>query len=279
MQQFASKPRKKNIMIDFIKNVILFYENKFISDYSLTVDWKQYKNIGNSLKVSGYEVNKCFAFLYSMHNLNFEIRSEKTDSSGVTYEIIKRPSDKLANYGIITFNYDTILERLEAGIKHALSLENEFILNRQRIDDNSIRYCKLHGSLDKNNIIPPTWAKTNIPQIRNDWIDAFQLLKSANDIRIIGFSFPDTDNHISYLFKSALIANENLKSIDVICLDQNDIIKERYKNIFMTDKFRFLNKSVEDLFGHIIERSQSNGKNFDHLDLETAHAQLFRNSV
>jgi hypothetical protein len=189
------------------------------------------------------------------------------------------PSTTIVNYDLITFNYDTILETLAYNIEKTLTLMDKKNLNTEEIDNHSIRYCKLHGSIEKDNIIPPTWAKTNIPQIERDWIDAQELLKNANEIRIIGFSFPETDNHISYLLKSALIENKNLKSLDVICLDQNDIVKTRYRSIFTTDKFRFVSKSVGELFDCLVDKPRNKKENYNQSDLEMAHAKIFESNT
>jgi hypothetical protein len=111
------------------------------------------------------------------------------------YEAKVTGFNKFCNYGIITFNYDTILEKISHGIATRLDYRDNNFLNTLGIDNDTIRYCKLHGSIDKDTIIPPTWAKSSFPQVKKDWEDAFALLKMANDIRIIGFSFPDTDYH------------------------------------------------------------------------------------
>jgi hypothetical protein len=77
------------------------------------------------------------------------------------------------------------------------------------------------------------------------------------------------------LFKIALIDNENLKSIDVICLDKDDAIKNRYQKIFVSNKFRFANKSIGECFDYLVDRVSSRDKKYNHADLEFAHNKVF----
>ncbi|GHV15236.1 hypothetical protein FACS189491_12150 [Spirochaetia bacterium] len=179
------------------------------------------------------------------------------------------------NYNIISFNYDGIIETVAAKIEARCKSIPHSIINTEKIVANSIRYCKLHGSIDRDTIIPPTWAKTMFPQVKKDWEDAFTLLKEANDIRIIGFSFPNTDSHISYLFKSAIIENENLKSIDVICMDNNKDIENKYRSIFCTNKLSFKNDSIGNYFKLLNIRIREDRANYIQPVLENAHKEYF----
>jgi hypothetical protein len=88
-------------------------------------------------------------------------------------------------------------------------------------------------------------------QLHSENIYEITISRNKSEIRIIGFSFPDTDSYISYLFKSALISNNNLKSIDVICLDKEGSIEKKYKQIFCTDKFHFKNDNIGNYFDAI----------------------------
>jgi hypothetical protein len=98
-------------------------------------------------------------------------------------------------------------------------------------------------------------------------------LKEANDIRIIGFSFPETDSHISYLFKTAIMENQNLKNIDVLCLDDNNsTIEKKYKSKFETDKLRFKNKNISMYLNDYARNSRANEYA---LALEEMHSAFF----
>jgi hypothetical protein len=189
-----------------------------------------------------------------------------------TRKVVKYETNNINKYDIITFNYDTIIERI-IGMIEGRGKGSNISLNRGK-NNSLVRYCKLHGSIDMDRIIPPTWAKSLQTDIKQDWIDAHEILKTTNRIRIIGFSFPNTDSHISYLFKSAIIENENLKSIDVLCLDnKSNNVKEKYDSIFCTKKYQFVNKSVENYFRNIGYNTEKSTISYDRL--EEAHKNFF----
>lgn len=90
-------------------------------------------------------------------------------------------------------------------------------------------------------IIPPVLDKTKLYEnltLKKCWNIAFESLKKAKKIFIYGFSFPQTDLAIKFLFQSALKLNPNNPKIYVI--NTEDLInegsecyaKDRYENIF-----------------------------------------------
>lgn len=102
-------------------------------------------------------------------------------------------------------------------------------------------------------IIPPVMDKNafyNHIAIRFLWQSAEQLLKEANEIYIVGFSFPPTDISVRFLFKSAL-RNSQAK-IFIINSDKMGKLKKRYEEIFkencVTDYTYAGNKKVFERF-------------------------------
>jgi hypothetical protein len=107
---------------------------------------------------------------------------------------------------------------------------------------------KLHGSVDSDTIVLPTWNKSLTPNIEFEWKKAYELLSSANHIRIIGYSLPKTDSYVQYLFKASALKSENLKSINVICLDQMGEVRKNYDSFISwnSPRYKFYSAKVED---------------------------------
>jgi len=164
-----------------------------------------------------------------------------------------RKSDRLVrNYSVITFNYDMILEN---ALTHLLltswnrpSFKIDRALDKGQTlfhDPLTLHYAKLHGSCDDpETIITPTWNKIRFDSHNKAWRMAFEMIKSANFIRFIGYSLPDTDNYFKYLLISALNESYNLKGIDIICLDLDGSVKNRYDRILKFREKRFVSFDI-----------------------------------
>ncbi len=153
-------------------------------------------------------------------------------------------------YSAITLNYDLLPERFEQIMAEFFQQGETIFFEREKWEVNNRRPClvKLHGSADKGDIIPPTWAKSASSEIRKSWQFARQILENSNHIRIIGYSLPITDSYITYLLKLSMLKNQHLKSIDVMCLDQAGEVKNRYDNFITFNNYRFFNVDVLDYF-------------------------------
>lgn len=84
-------------------------------------------------------------------------------------------------------------------------------------------------------IIPPVLDKQsqyNNTILRTLWKHAFNAIENAKNIYIYGFSFPETDYSIKFLFQSALRNNNNYKIYVVNTYNSLNEIKSRYCNIF-----------------------------------------------
>ena len=86
-----------------------------------------------------------------------------------------------------------------------------------------------------NFIVPPVLDKQsqyNNVIIKSLWTKAFNAIEKARNIYIYGFSFPQTDYSIRFLFQSALRNNPDCK-IYVVNTDSNiDALKSHYTEIF-----------------------------------------------
>jgi hypothetical protein len=108
-------------------------------------------------------------------------------------------------------------------------------------------YAKLHGSVSDCKIVPPTWNKSIDPHIKDAWVLASNVLARAHHIRILGYSLPENDNYFKYLLKYSALRSQNLKSIHVLCKDQDKIVEDRYQRFIPSFQgFKFLNVSMEN---------------------------------
>lgn len=173
---------------------------------------------------------------------------------------------ELPYYSILTFNYDLLLENVLSNYKrlHAEYRSVEFSKIGDFVDGN-LPYIKLHGTAsDPQTIITPTWKKAFGNNEASNWQIAGKLLSEANHIRIIGYSLPITDSYLKYFLKWGAAHEQNLKSIDVICLDdEQHSVENRYRD-FIHHKLKFFNKSTHDYLVTV-----QNG-------IEKAHKNLFQ---
>jgi len=151
-----------------------------------------------------------------------------------------------ANHSVITLNYDMVLENLATHFSEFTSGYLKFSRPAEP-REGSPMLVKLHGSVDNGTVIPPTWNKSIHPNIEQEWREAFKLLSSANHICILGYSLPENDAYVKYLLKSSLLETGNVKTIDVVCLDNDGSVKDRYDSFISLKhpRYRFINSRVE----------------------------------
>ncbi len=102
-------------------------------------------------------------------------------------------------------------------------------------DDSTIRILDSNGNMKLERIpviVPPVLDKSRhyaIDRLRSQWADAHMAMEQADEIIIIGFSFPLTDISCPFLFKSALKAREKVR---VIVVNSDALVRKRYDSIF-----------------------------------------------
>ena len=173
--------------------------------------------------------------------------------------------DELPLYSVLTFNYDLLLE-------NALDNYKQQNVEYQQIDFSGtdvfvpgrLPYIKLHGTASyPHTIVTPTWKKAFGDREASNWKSAGTILSEANHIRIIGYSLPLTDSYLKFFLKWGAAHEQNLKSIDVICLDdEQHSVEKRYRD-FIHHKLNFFNKSTSDYLAAI------------QAGIEVAHEHLF----
>ena len=133
-------------------------------------------------------------FVASLAGLEFFQGPDYT-TRGVKAQAIKHSDE----YSVISLNYDLVLENVAEFIHRTYRWGRSipFQFNRDAGEPNSIQLLKIHGSVDTGNIIPPTFNKglygSELPQ---SWRDAYKILANATEIRVIGYSLPQTDSYL-----------------------------------------------------------------------------------
>lgn len=191
-------------------------------------------------------------------------------------------SSPTPQYCVVSLNYDEVLDR-------ALSVLNQYsqvpIGFRFRDAANPAEgansfggmLLRPHGCVSDGKLLAPTWNKDLEPYHISVWNAVIEALAAATQIRIIGYSLPDSDTYIKYFLKVAALRSSNLKKIDVICRDSKGEARKRYEKFIAFRDRRFRSGDTADylrlIFDHVIKNRRG------HLDLdrvETAHEQFFQ---
>jgi len=99
--------------------------------------------------------------------------------------------------------------------------------------------CEIDGSLQRPLIIPPTWQKVyENPHLVGIWQKATKVLGKADEVYFVGYSLPDSDVKLKYLFKKFLYRDNVSDRPKISVVLKNDKSKEiqwRYKRFFGED--------------------------------------------
>jgi hypothetical protein len=227
-----------------------------------------------------------FYFALSLLNLGVSL---DLSSSGENRFIASYDEHAGTKYSIITLNYDRVLELWSQFLTRYYRGGGNFhfgeFSNEPTKHEHVVPLLKLHGSVDGEDIMAPTWNKGVPKSMAAVWQEAHDTLSSANQIRIIGYSLPVADAYIKYLLKSAVVKASNLKAIDVLCRDPSGATEARYKEFIRFGYTRFASADVVDYLMSVREptviaaKQRSPGHNppvyFRYL--EKAHEAFFIN--
>jgi len=241
--ELLGKGLKKDLQ-QFIKDVILFYSPEFLPHDG---GFHTSRNSFEILLGSDQITRQYVSFVASILNLIFVGKREENKEVYQYGDIVaEREQCVDSEYKIVTLNYDNIIENSIAFInKH---FESSF----------AIPLAKLHGSVD-GSIVPPTWNKSINSGINDAWRKSAHWLSEANEIRILGYSFPQTDIYIKHLLSTALVESSNLQKIDVICLDHDGSVGKRYRKMFSFPRFDFFNLDLTKYISAFSGRGYSSG--------------------
>ena len=280
MNQFLDGSRLDVDFIDYIKDVIRYYTPEYPKiGGDLPGNWEDWLfGKDQVLALYGY-------FVSSLMGLRFERKkSDQIVTMRACDFITSKEAQPEAKYSVLSLNYDMVLENVAGAINDQYISEGDVCFNKSSYDPSwdSTHLSKLHGCLSSGEIVPPTWAKGTHESIVPIWKNAFSILRQANHIRFVGYSLPVADSYIKYLLKASVIEAPHLKSIDVVCLDNDGETKYRYDIFFEFNNYRFVSGSVIDYLGEL--KKQVNSKRRRRQDfvstacLETAHEGFFKNA-
>jgi len=267
MESFASKSksgnRKFSLFQSFIKEVIEstmkecpIQINHFYPGGNLSLSDIWFKYFGFVLQLWN-------AFLTTVSPGNFKFHCQRSHHK----------------YSVLSLNYDCVLETCFEIIQRFGStciIDDMSSICIKKIGFKKDKYesaspcvhlAKLHGCLDtQDTIIPPTWRKgnNNKQAVSDAWSMAREILQSANHIRVLGYSLPDSDSYLKYLLKTSVCNSSsrvNLKSFDVICQDPDGSVRERYRKFITFGPKRFLKSDVKDYLPDTIKQNDSKYNN------------------
>lgn len=285
MEEYLSGGNKATVFRKYIADVVRFY-SKEINPAKVphnTSNWKDFV-WGND------EIWKRYGWFIA-NLLRLRLKSGAFENNDGTLRFAYDQAGKSEyHYGVITLNYDTILDSL---IKYI----NAYWANLTLYDNDGGQHtdsqhtkvipfplAKIHGCIDNpESIILPTWRKGSdtSQDALSEWKTAFKLLAEANQIRILGYSFPESDYYMQYLLKSALVKSEHLKSIDLICRDSKGEVENRFHKLIQFKFKRFIKARIEDYFDAIVKLEleyirvhREKSKYIDVSQLEIVHSEF-----
>jgi hypothetical protein len=222
-------------------------------------------------------VNGYAHFVAALFNLRIPVLTDIRNQP----EIVREPRAP-TRYSVITTNYDRVPELYADFIAtNWAPLQCAFTPITQAIqcgfNGEAPALAKLHGGVADVSIVPPTWSKGSHPQIVPHWQLAARLVSQAHHIRIIGYSLAPADSYIRFLLKHAVLEAPNLKTIDVMCVDNAKGSVERNYRTFLSRDFKgfhFRSKKVEDFFVTLTNSAQTETGSQSEA-LEIAHQRVF----
>lgn len=256
--ELLGKGLKKDLE-QFIKDVIIFHTPSFAS---MNRNFKTHDARISSLFGSGKVSKKYVGFIVAILNIYFK-KQKNVDWEVADIKAVAKDSG--CSYKFVSLNYDNLIENCVS------------FINQNYSGTFTIQLTKLHGGVEST-IIPPTWNKRINNGLDNAWKDAAQWLSEANEIRILGYSLPKTDMYIKHLFSTALLESKNLQKIDIICLDPDGAVENRYREMFSFPNFRFNNFDINRYLDSFNTHGYSHGDEeinfgFKHDDM---HEDVFK---
>lgn len=176
----------------------------------------------------------------------------------VRYVIYGKRADASHSYSVVSFNYDMVLERYCDMMKtDREGARVMFGVDRQARAENSCCLAKVHGSVEGCRIICPTFLKGfNIRELPEEWRLAYELIKQANHIRIVGYSLPKTDAYMKYMLKAAVNESRQVDRIDIICRDGTGKVQRSYEEFVKFPYTRFAKGDFQEYMEKIYDHNR-----------------------
>ncbi len=283
MENYLDGDKDRDQFTKFIQDVIVHYTPHFESPSP----WGDTQSDNFINLFGGKKWRDYFSFIASLCNLTVwaSSRPKRIDANCSVRD------DNEYEYSVVTLNYDLVVENVLDRLrlfKSEIELKTE-LSDNESINSNHFYLAKLHGTVKSSessklpNIVPPTWSKGSNEEVRPAWRLAFNLLRNANYIRVLGYSLPESDAYVRYLFKSAILDCEHLKGFDVITKDNDGDTQARYDKFLSFRKYRFQSSDLGKYMEIVrnVSRQESRGEdvliNYD--QLEDVHKRAMRSGL
>ncbi len=252
MGSFHEGKKLKNDFTKYILDTISYY-TPAIKPYGKSLPGNWYDFIFGNRGIEsdfGYFVGSLFGASFGL--------KEKSDY-GENYRNlwVTCGQNEETNYSVLSLNYDMVLENYCHFMNSQYHTAEKVSFNKEGSPEwNKPSLFKLHGCAEAGTIVPPTWAKGTHRKVIPTWKNAYQTLLNSTHIRFIGYSLPLSDSYIKYLLKSSVVNAPHLKQIDVICLDSDGSVKNRFDYFIQYDYYRYKNGSVKEYFEELYQVSK-----------------------
>jgi hypothetical protein len=104
-------------------------------------------------------------------------------------------------------------------------------------------------------IVPPVWNKTHYHHsLAAVWRNAAQHLSEAQNIFVIGYSLPDSDQFFRYLYALGTVGSTRLRRFGVFDPDLTGQVYNHYNTLLSgmaKDRFRFEPQTFREAIFHI----------------------------
>ncbi len=251
MENFAKARRTKKPFLDLISDTVEYYSRALEKVEGPVEEEWTVNPFGPHTRINLYGV-----FVTSLLGLRFYERAHESENqSEPETEYIAEHLPARNSYAVLSTNWDLVLERFADAIRrHYRGSENAGFLRPvidEAADDEDedsaagrVPLVKLHGSVDGDIQLFPTWARSTHKKAAQIWEHGLNLLSQANHIRILGHAMAESDIHLRTLIKAAVLAAPHLKTIDVICRDADGSVRRRYRSFFPFRGFRFVDADI-----------------------------------
>ena len=270
---FVDDGKLKREFIKFICDVITFHTPPIERVLpKLPSNWE-----GLAFGTTDRHWNHYGYFTLALLNLQLGLES----STGKLH--VSLEDDPRITYSVVTTNYDLVLENVcdyakqnfVSGDKAAFRLAS----GKRVIESGRSALAKLHGSVDDGDVIPPTWSKAATPEYADPWRLALKVLSEAQEIRIIGYSLPESDAYVRFLLKAAAIRSRDLRRVHVLCLDKDNAagVEKRYQSfVKLRGGFEFRNMDSWQYLNNLLQRLVNSLAGSPAKHLEDTHGFFFR---
>ena len=131
-------------------------------------------------------------------------------------------------------------------------------LNLTEHIEKKLTHCNTPRSKDPV-IVPPTWNKTQYHhEIAAVWQNAARHLSEAENIFVIGYSLPETDQFFRYLFALGTMGDTLIKKFWVFDPEQTNKVEERYNQLLgqmSRNKFQCVRITFANAIGYLKNNS------------------------